>query len=281
MKINDVAKDNIVHYETVLNNAPQDVKDVACQLKQKIRLGFNTGLDKAILILKGRNKSRFEIVAERRGMSVSELAALPHAEQVDLISDGSTSEYPTIHERRVTFSGHFDDGHILTYYSLLASDFAGNPTYGAFYFVINHDSILATALKYDSLKKYFTDSNEFLYNECIKDLLPYTYIDCLIASKYLLGVSAISLEGIINIISNEVASNDMPLEVMTTDKVDASNVVSALIPQAWYSYFIGLSERYIMGETLLGEEGRNLKNFNELTKILINHKIPLKVVDSW
>lgn len=275
----EVATDNIARYITDYNAMPLDAQEVVNGVKDSVYLGFNKSPANVLMIIKDRIKSIFEVYAEKNMMTLSEIAELSHDRQLALISDNGTSDNTQLHKRRVKFSSCFSDGHALTYYSLSMGNTIGNTHYGLCYVVLKLDSVKnATALKYDSLKKYFSSSDDFLEEECFGDLLPYTHIECLVASKFYKKGSADSIESVIEAIDAEVATNDMPLEVMTCELVDARSILSVVMCHTTLDYYMGLEDREERGEVLSELDKKALKIYDELLRTLRKYDIPLKVV---
>ena len=276
-KIRDIGILNISSYVENFEMAPENVQDNIKSIQPSIHISFNTSIDVTLEVISGQVvKNRFDICAAKNNMTISEFLKLPKEQQVDLLSHGKTSEARQFMQRRVDFSHRFTDGPQLTYFSLNINSASGNMKYGNCCIILKpHVHKQATALKYDSLRHYYSGGNAFDKANCFQDLLPYEHVGLLIWDKLKNDVSINKLEAIIQSVNAEVENDEEPLEVMTSEITDVSCIAEVIFPLADYELAVELSTRKAIGEILAPEEDILLSKFIHFQRELDRNKIPL------
>jgi len=236
----DIAVNNIPHYQTQFEKQPDAVKNKVAIITANLSFSINMGLTALLSMLNDRWKNKFELCAEINGMSLDDYSKLSLDMQAILMCTIMSAKNKTFGIRRVDFSNRFIDGLKFNYLALNMNIAEGHAIYGEYCVIIRlPHSINNAALKYDSLKHYFNDMNEFDEVTCHKDLLPLSNVNLLLLDKFALHLESETLDDI----KFMVEEDSDPIEVITTNKIYGFDIQTVIITQKEYKKIVELNKK--------------------------------------
>ena len=270
----DIAKSNLSYYQDQFEKTTDDEKNKISILIKDLSPSIKMDMEPLLKTLKSHWKNRFEICAEVNGITLEEFGKLELEQQIDLICANMKPDNRVYGKRRVDFSNRYEDGLRLYYLSPNMGVYKGNSKYGKYCVHIALTSIdTDVALKYDSLVHYYNDKDEFNIDICNNDFLPYDNINFLLADKYSEQIHSEDVAKIKHIIEDDPD----PLEILTTTKINASNIKMVVVSYEDFERIRILNnKRAIMGYCDSKEE-EELQNYLRMQRELTRMGIKLKI----
>ena len=231
LRLIEIAKENISSYQERFEEQPDDMKSKVRELETCLSLSMNMGIDALLDTLRNRWKNRFERCAESNGISLDEFGSLTLDQQINLLYADLSSHKRIFGVRRVDFSNRYEDGLRLNYMALDMGIRMNSSQYGEYCVIVNClPTDTDVALKFDSLKHYYNDSNEFDENACHSDLLPFTKIGLLLSDKFSSQIASNNIENIKRIIEEDPDA----LEILTTSSIKGDIIETVTISYKEY-----------------------------------------------
>jgi len=272
----DIASRNVDSYFERYERKTDEEKRKVTELHNSMSVCVNMEIDTLHRLFVSHYKNRFEICAEHLGMSLDEFCRLPIAQQTEYVCAHMRSEYHYYGIRRVDFSNRYDQGLQMYYLAVNMGISAGNSKYGRCCVTVSSFSTPTDVmLKYDSLKHYYDDDNEFDDNAFHKDLIPNNHAELMLADKFSDQLAICNVEEIKQSIENDPD----PIEIITTTKISGVSISTVVMSSGEYRHIvIELNRKKALGEILELIEEEDLQNFMRLQMELRRRRIILRIV---
>ena len=270
----DIAKGNVSSYHDRFEGKPDKDKSKVNELKAGLAFSINMEINVLYKILneKGHFKNRFEICAESNNMTLDEFSRLHSDKQDELICAGMNYPNKVYGIRRVDFSNRYEKGLRLYYLALNMGTSAGRQEYGKCCVITR--PLLDIALKYDSLKHYYNDKNEFDEKTCHNDLVPYDSIELLLSDKFSDEIAVADVDEVKRAIDKDTD----PVEIMTTALINSSNIEVVVMLKKDYVGILELDRKKRRGESLNNKDKEDVQYLNDLQHELRIRGIELKIL---
>ena len=269
----EIAKGNISSYHDKFEGKPDKDKNKVNELKAGLSSSINMGIGTLYKTLKSHYKNRFEICAESNNMTLDEFSRLPLDKQEEFICAGMNDSNKVYGIRRVDFSNRYEEGLQLYYLALSMGTSAGRSEYGKCCVITK--TLLDVALKYDSLRHYYNDKNEFDEKNCHNDLVPYENIELLLSDKFSDEISVADVDEIKRAIDKDID----PVEIMTTALINSNCIEVVVISNNDYKKIIQLDIKEARGESLDPKDKEDLQYFIVLQRELRRRRIELRILE--
>jgi len=253
----DIAVNNIPQYQTQYDAQPDAVKNKVAIITANLSFSINMGMEALLNMLKDRWKNKFECCAEANGMSLDDFSKLSLDRQTVLICAIMSVKNKIFGVRRVDFSNRFEDGLKFNYLALNMNIAEGHAIYGEYCVIIRlPHSVNNVTLKYDSLKHYYNNRNEFDEVTCHNDLLPLSNVNLLLHDKFQSHFESETLDNLKFMIEED----SDPIEVITTCKILGFDIQAVIITYKEYKKIVELNKKRLRDH----DENEVIQNYIKL-----------------